>query len=192
MFLENKKIILGSGSPRRKELLGSLDVSFTVDTSNSFEEVLPEGLEDREIPLFMARGKSAGFHRDLVKDEILITADTMVLHNSLLMGKPHSREEAYAMLRDLSGATHEVITAVVIRDLEKEVCFSDTTYVTFEELSDEEIYYYIDKYKPFDKAGAYGIQEWIGYCGISSIKGSVYNVVGLPVHKLWQKLKDFA
>lgn len=192
----SKKIILGSGSPRRRELLGGLDIPFTVDTGNSFEESFPEGTPAREIPVLMAEGKSAGFHRPLRPDEILITADTVVIldypdRQPEVIGKPHSREDAVAMLHKLSGRTHEVVTAVVIRDSERKKEFSVSSHVTFAPLSDDEIEYYIDKYKPFDKAGSYGIQEWIGYVGISGIEGSFYNVMGFPVHRVYRELQCF-
>lgn len=145
----------------------------------------------REVPMAMAKGKSLGFHRALQGDELLITADTMVLVDSLMLGKPHSREEAVNMLRQLSGRRHEVITAVVIRDESRIDAFEDSTMVEFMELAEEDINYYIDTYKPFDKAGSYGVQEWIGYIGIKGIEGSFYNVMGFPVHKIYAHLKTF-
>lgn len=192
----SKKIILGSGSPRRRELLGGLDIPFTVDTGNTFEESFPEGTPAHEIPVLMAEGKSAGFYRPLEPDEILITADTVVIldypdRGPEVIGKPHSRQDAVAMLHKLSGRTHEVVTAVVIRDCERIKEFSVSSHVTFAPLSDDEIQYYIDKYKPFDKAGSYGIQEWIGYVGISGIEGSFYNVMGFPVHRVYRELQCF-
>ena len=192
----SKKIILGSGSPRRRELLGGLDIPFTIDTGNTFEESFPEGTPAAQIPVMMAEGKSHGFHRPLEPDELLITADTVVIlhypdREPEVIGKPHSREDAIAMLHKLSGREHEVITAVVIRDCEREKCFSVSSRVTFAPLTDEEIVYYIDKYKPFDKAGSYGIQEWIGYVGISGITGSFYNVMGFPVHRVYRELQCF-
>ncbi len=192
----SKKIILGSGSPRRRELLGGLDIPFTVDTGNTFEESFPEGTPAHRIPVLMAEGKSAGFHRPLRPDEILITADTVVIldypdREPEVIGKPHSRQDAVSMLHKLSGRTHEVVTAVVIRDCERRKEFSVSSHVTFAPLSDDEIQYYIDKYKPFDKAGSYGIQEWIGYVGISGIEGSFYNVMGFPVHRVYRELQCF-
>lgn len=191
-----KKIILGSGSPRRRELLDGLDLPFTVDTGNTFEESPEPGVEAHLVPVHMSVGKSRGFHRGLSPDEVLITADTVVIctgpdGSQAVLGKPHSREEAVAMLERLSGRTHEVVTAVTIRDSVREETFTDSTLVTFDELSDEDINYYIDRYKPFDKAGAYGIQEWIGYAAISGIEGSFYNVMGFPVHKVYRELKKF-
>lgn len=191
-----KKIILGSGSPRRRELLDGLDLPFTVDTGNTFEESPEPGVEAHLVPVHMSVGKSRGFHRGLSPDEVLITADTVVIcsdasDSRIVLGKPHSREEAVEMLKALSGRTHEVVTAVTIRDSVREETFTDSTLVTFDELSDEDINYYIDRYKPFDKAGAYGIQEWIGYAAISGIEGSFYNVMGFPVHKVYRELKKF-
>lgn len=186
-----RRIILASGSPRRRELLAGLDIEFTVDTQNSFEETFDPGTPHPQVPLLMAEGKSEGFHRPLEDDEIIITSDTMVLQDNFILGKPHSRDEAIKMIKALSGHTHEVVTGVVIRDNRQKVCFSDTTAVTFCNLTDEEIEYYVDRYKPFDKAGAYGIQEWIGYIGIEKIDGSYFNVMGFPVHRVWQELKKF-
>lgn len=187
----HKKIILGSNSPRRKELLSGLDIEFTVDTGNSFEESLEPGVDPALVPVHMARGKSHGFHRPLGPDEILITADTVVIVGRDVLGKPHSREEALKMISELSGRTHEVVTAVTLRDSGHEVTFSDSTLVTFSEISEEEAIYYVDRYKPYDKAGAYGIQEWIGYAMISGIQGSYFNVMGFPVHRVYAALKEF-
>lgn len=191
-----KKIILASGSPRRKELMGGLDIPFTIDTGNSFEESPIEFSDPAEVPLAMARGKSRGFHRLLQDDELLITADTVVVLRSSdgasVIGKPHNREEAVQMLRNLSGNVHEVITAVVLRDKEREESFTDSTLVYFAELSSSEIEYYIDRYRPYDKAGSYGVQEWIGYVGIERIEGSFYNVMGFPVHRVYKEIVKFA
>lgn len=186
-----KRIILGSNSPRRKELLAGLDIEFTVDTANTFEESLEPGTEAHLVPLHMSCGKSHGFHRQLDNDEVLITADTVVIVDGKVLGKPHSRQEAVEMLEMLSGRSHEVVTAVTIRDCSRESSFSTSTMVEFKELETEEINYYIDTYKPFDKAGSYGIQEWIGYIGITSITGSFYNVMGFPVQRVWTELKKF-
>lgn len=190
-MLESRRIILGSNSPRRRELLAGLQLEFTVDTGNTFSESSEPGVEPHQVPVDMSLGKSHGFHRPLEDDEILITADTVVIIDGKVLGKPHSREEAEAMLHALSGRTHEVVTAVTIRDNRTEKCFSVSTFVEFCRLEDSEIDTYIDNYKPYDKAGAYGVQEWIGYVGISRIEGSFYNVMGLPVHRIWQELKNF-
>lgn len=187
----HKRIILGSNSPRRRELLAGLGIDFTVDTGNSFTESAEPGVEAHQVPVDMSLGKSHGFHRPLEDDEILITADTVVIIDGRVLGKPHSREEAEEMLHTLSGRTHEVVTAVTIRDKRGEKCFSVSSIVEFCRLEDWEIDSYIDNFKPYDKAGAYGVQEWIGYVGISRIEGSFYNVMGLPVHRIWQELKKF-
>lgn len=186
-----KRIILGSNSPRRRELLAGLGIDFTVDTGNSFAESAEPGVEAHQVPVDMSLGKSHGFHRPLEDDEILITADTVVIIDGRVLGKPHSREEAEEMLHTLSGRTHEVVTAVTIRDKRGEKCFSVSSIVELCRLEDWEIDSYIDNFKPYDKAGAYGVQEWIGYVGISRIEGSFYNVMGLPVHRIWQELKKF-
>lgn len=191
MYTKGKKVILGSNSPRRKELLAGLDIDFEVDTENNFEETYSPDIPHESIPEILSEGKSHGFHRELADDEILITSDTLVLCGDRVMGKPHSREEAYDMLRFLSGREHKVITAVTIRDRQTTSTSSDTAIVHFKELSDNEIYYYIDKFKPFDKAGAYGIQEWIGYIGIDKIEGSYFTIMGLPVHLVYQELLKF-
>ena len=191
MYTKGKKVILGSNSPRRKELLAGLDIDFEVDTENNFEETYSPDISHESIPEILSEGKSHGFHRELADDEILITSDTLVLCGDRVMGKPHSREEAYDMLRFLSGREHKVITAVTIRDRQTTSTSSDTAIAHFKELSDNEIYYYIDKFKPFDKAGAYGIQEWIGYIGIEKIEGSYFTIMGFPVHLVYQELLKF-
>ena len=188
----SKRIILGSGSPRRRELLAGLDVEFTVDTGNTFEESVPAGAQPEEVPLLMAKGKSHGFHRPLEADELLITADTVVVLEGRVLGKPHSREQAFEMLRELSGKAHKVVSAVVFRTQDMERSTTDETIVHVAPLDEDEIAYYIDRYKPFDKAGGYGIQEWLGYASMGNIEGSFYNVMGFPVHKVWELLQDFA
>lgn len=191
MDTKGKRIILGSNSPRRKELLAGLDIDFTVDTGNTFEEIYDECIPHGRIPEVLSEGKSYGFHRQLEPDEILVTSDTLVLCEERVMGKPHSREEAIDMLRHLSGKCHEVITAVTVRNCRSCNTVSDTARVYFKNLSDKEIEYYVDTYRPFDKAGAYGIQEWIGYIGIDKIEGSYFTIVGLPVHLVYQELIKF-
>lgn len=191
MDTKGKKIILGSNSPRRKELLGGLDIEFTVDTGNTFEEIYDPDTPHERIPEVLSEGKSYGFHRALEDNEILITSDTLVLCGERVMGKPHSREEAIDMLRCLSGREHKVITAITLRDCERCSTTSDTAVVYFKELTDNEIEYYVDQYKPFDKAGAYGIQEWIGYAGIGRIEGSYFTIMGLPVHLVYKELLNF-
>ena len=189
--LEGKKIILGSNSPRRKELLAGLGVEFTIDTGNTFEETREPDREPAMVPVDMSLGKSHGFLRQLEEGEILITADTVVIVNGEVLGKPHSRQEAVEMLLKLSGRSHQVVTAVTLRSAAKERTFSVSTDVVFDSLPKENIEYYIDTYKPYDKAGAYAIQEWIGYTGIREIRGSYYNVMGLPVNRLWKELSAF-
>ena len=190
-MLTYKNIILGSNSPRRKELLKCLDVDFTVDTQNNVEESYDPATPPGRIPSLMSRGKSHGFHRPLSEDEVLLTADTIVICDGKALGKPHSREEAIKMLQDLSGHDHLVVTAVTLRDVHRQKTVSDCTRVTFRNMEQKEIEYYVDTYKPYDKAGAYGVQEWIGYVAIGTIKGSFYNVMGLPVHKVYSLLKEF-
>ena len=191
MSLKDKIIILGSASPRRKELLAGLGVEFEVDTRNTFEETYSDDIPHEMIPQVLSEGKSFGFHRDLKDNEVLITSDTLVLCQDRVMGKPADRESAYDMLKWLSGRSHKVITAITVRDRDGHTTLSDTAIVHFKELSDNEIYHYIDNYKPFDKAGAYGIQEWIGYIGIDRIEGSYFTIMGFPVHLVYQELNKY-
>ena len=191
MDLKGKRVILGSNSPRRKELLSGLNIDFTVDTGNNFEERYNPNTPHMQVPVLMAEGKSAGFHRPLAEDEILITSDTMVLCGEEILGKPQGREDAVRMLRLLSGRDHQVVTAVTLRTARRMETVSDTAHVWFKELTDEEIDYYVDVCRPFDKAGAYGIQEWIGYVGITRIDGSFYTIMGFPVHLVYDRLNDF-
>lgn len=186
-----KRVILGSGSPRRKELLAGLNIGFEVDTHNYFKESVDASLSPGDVPVKMAEGKSHGFHRPLLEDEVLVTADTVVIIDGKVLGKPHSREDAVAMLRSLSGTTHEVVTGVTVRDSSREKTFSESTLVTFAPMTDSDIFYYVDTYRPYDKAGAYAIQEWIGYAFITEIRGSFYNVMGLPVHRVFEALSEF-
>ena len=191
MDTKGKKIILGSASPRRRELLAGLDLEFTVDTGNTFDEVYDDDVPTDDIPSVLSKGKSYGFHRVLENDEILITSDTLVLCADRVMGKPHSREEAIDMLKTLSGRDHKVITAITIRDNTKCRTYSETAVVHFKSITNSEIEYYVDAYKPFDKAGAYGIQEWVGYIGIDRIDGSYFTIMGLPVHLVYSELQYF-
>lgn len=191
MDLKGKRIILGSNSPRRRELLAGLDIDFLVDTCNTFEEIYSPDTQHERIPEVLSEGKSYGFHRPLEEGEILITSDTLVLCGDRVMGKPHSREEAIDMLKFLSDTSHKVITAISMRDKDRCSTLSDTAIVHFKSLTDNEIEYYIDTYRPFDKAGAYGIQEWIGYIGIDRIEGSYFTIMGLPVHLVYQELLKF-
>ena len=189
--LKDKQIILASGSPRRRELLSAMDIPFTVDTGNTFDESWSSDTPHEKVPELMAEGKSFGFHRELADNEILVTSDTMVLCGTEILGKPKDRDDAIRMLKLLSSRGHQVITAVTLRDREKKKTFSVTSNVFFKELSDSEITYYLDTYKPYDKAGAYGIQEWIGYIGISRLEGSFYNVMGFPASRFYEELKAF-
>ena len=189
-ILKGRKLILASASPRRREILAGAGFDFTVDTGNNFEEVIPEGIDPEEIPALMSAGKSHGFHRELFDNEILLTSDTIVVCNGRPMGKPHSAEEAAEMLRFLSGKEHSVVTAITIRSNAGEKTVSDRAIVHFNELTDNEIAYYINEYRPFDKAGAYAIQEWIGYIGITGIEGSFYTIMGLPIHLVYRELKS--
>ncbi len=190
-LLKDKKVILASASPRRRDLLQGLDINFTIDTGNRFEESIPEGMDNWLIPEYLAKGKSEGFHRELESDEIIITADTMVLCNNTILGKPKSHSEAKEMIGMLQGNSHTVLTGVCIRDCNGISSFTSATEVFFRKLEEEEIEYYINRYKPFDKAGAYGVQEWIGYIGIERIDGSYFNVMGLPVQRLHSELCAF-
>ena len=190
-MFENYIFTLASASPRRRELLKGLDIDFTVEPGKDEKEAYSEGMPHTEIPEFLARHKSESFHRELVPHEVLITADTLVFLDEKILGKPHSSEEAHQMLRALSGRTHTVTTGMALRTRERIHTFSDTTEVDFRPLADSEIDYYIKTYRPFDKAGAYGIQEWIGYTGITAIRGSYFNVMGLPVQRLYTELCNF-
>jgi len=190
-MFDNYTFTLASASPRRRELLKGLDISFTVEPGKDEKEAFSEGMPHTAIPAFLARHKSETFHRKLSRDEVLITADTLVFLDEKILGKPHDHDEAVAMLRALSGRTHTVTTGVALRTRERMHSFSDTTEVDFKELMDSEIEYYIERYQPYDKAGAYGVQEWIGYTGITAIRGSYFNVMGLPVQRLYTELRDF-
>lgn len=189
--LKNYTVVLASGSPRRQQFLKELDVPFEVRLKE-VEEIYPDTLKGAEITDYLAELKAKGMDETLSDDEILITSDTIVWHEGRALGKPKDYEDAFAMLKALSGKTHEVITSVCIKHLSKADVFNETTRVTFNTLSDEEIKYYLDNYKPFDKAGSYGIQEWIGLVAIAKIEGSYANVVGMPVDKVYQHLSKLA
>ncbi|MBO4570561.1 MAG: septum formation protein Maf [Bacteroidales bacterium] len=182
------RFILGSGSPRRRELLAGLGIEFTVEPIQGDPESYDCSMPCDEVPVYLARHKSFGYPRPLEPDEVLITADTLVCLDGALLGKPAGREKACEMLRRLSGRTHQVYTGVAVRTAERISSFTACTDVSFKELTDSEIDYYVDNYRPFDKAGAYGVQEWIGYAGITRIEGSYFNVVGLPVQRLYMEL----
>ena len=188
--LQQYSIILGSASPRRKDLLSDIGIKFTIKTTNK-EEDFPEELKEQEIAEFLAKQKSYFLSKYLKNNDLLITADTIVSFKGELLNKPKNKEEAFNTLSKLSGNTHKVITGVCIKNLGKEIIFSETTMVTFNNLTDKEINYYINNHNPFDKAGAYGIQDWIGKIGIQKIEGSYSNVVGLPTSELYEQLKSF-
>jgi septum formation protein len=188
--LNKYRIILASRSPRRQQLLRELGLTFEV-VEVDYDEAFSENLQGEEAAIYLARSKAESFRTTLSDNEIIITADTIVWCNNRALGKPVDYDDASFMIHELSGNTHEVITGVNLLSAKKEISFSESTKVTFEKLSDEEIDYYITKFKPFDKAGAYGIQEWIGIAACSKIEGSYFNVVGLPVQRLYQELMEF-
>jgi septum formation protein len=188
--LREYDLILASASPRRRQLLEEAGLRFRAATVD-FTEVWPTDLRGSEIAEFLAEGKAAAWNEDIIPGQVIITADTVVWCHDTILGKPADAAEAAQFLRMLSGCEHEVITGICLRSSDKKVTFSVSTRVTFRELSDEEIIYYIENYQPLDKAGAYGIQEWIGLRGITRIEGSYYNVVGMPVSDLYTRLLDF-
>lgn len=190
-LLADKKLILASNSPRRRQLLGGLDIGYEVWTSTSDNESYPKDLTPDQIPVFLAKQKATHFMDRIKPEHIIITCDTIVYCNNLVLGKPTDAENAKHILQMLSGSMHTVITGVALTSTEKQATFSAKTRVYFKPLADEEIEYYVSSYKPFDKAGAYGIQEWIGYVGIEQIEGSYFNVMGLPVQKLHGELIKF-
>jgi septum formation protein len=185
------QIILGSQSPRRQYLLKELGIKFDVKLKQMVEEVYPEDLTKEEIPLYLARIKAEAFDDELSENIIVITADTIVWKDGQVLQKPKDEKEAFDILKSLSGSVHQVYTGVCIRSVNQKSSFSSRTDVYFKNLTDKEIWYYIDKYEPFDKAGSYGIQEWLGYIGVEKIDGSFFNVMGLPVQKLYVELKKF-
>ena len=184
--LKEHHVILASGSPRRQQFFKDLDIDFSIQLK-TVEERYPKELKAAEITDFLADLKSKAF-TDLQQKDLLITSDTIVWLEGTALGKPKDAKEAFDMLKRLSGKKHEVITSVSIKSASFQKIINDSTTVNFKKLTDEEIHYYINNYKPYDKAGAYGIQEWIGFIGIESIEGSYFNVVGLPVHKLYEEL----
>ena len=191
-MLENLKkyhIVLASNSPRRRELLAGLDIDYEVKVLPGIDESYPGTLGAEEIPQYISREKAAAYEAGLRADDLVITADTIVWTDGRVLGKPKDWEEAKAMLRLLSGRTHQVITGVTLLTKTVRRTFAVTSDVTFDTLTEEEIDYYVERYRPLDKAGAYGIQEWIGYVGVSALRGSYFNVMGLPVQRLYQELK---
>jgi septum formation protein len=193
MFLENLQkyeIILASQSPRRQQLLKDLGLDFKVQ-SMDVDESFPNNLQMEEIPVFLAELKASAFSPQLKNNQLVITADTIVWLDGYVMNKPADYQDAWRMLSNLSGKKHQVVTGVCLLTSEKKVTFFVSTDVWFKELEDKEISYYLDHYRPYDKAGAYGIQEWIGYIGIHHIEGSFFNVMGLPIQTLYEHLKTF-
>lgn len=189
--LKKYNIVLASNSPRRKELLQRMGVNFKVRTLFGIDESYPDSLRGEDIVRYISRNKAQAYRSSMAPNELLITADTIVYVEGEVMGKPKTAEQAKEMLHKLSGKSHQVITGVTIVTADRTEDFGVTSQVKFAEITDEEINFYVDNYLPFDKAGAYGIQEWIGIVAVEKIKGSYFNVVGLPVQRLYQKLKTF-
>ena len=184
-------LILASNSPRRRELLSGIDVEYEVWTLPDIDESYPDDIPHEEIPKFLSKKKASAYLSLMQDDTLLITADTVVLLHGRILGKPSDKEDAKQMLKDLSGETHRVVTGICLTSKENQVCFSDIAHVTFGMLTDEEINYYVERYNPMDKAGAYGVQEWIGYVGVERIEGSYFNVMGLPIFKVYRELRQF-
>jgi len=189
--MKKYQIILASNSPRRKELLSGLGIPFEVRIIPDIDESFPKDMPPSEIPCYIARKKAEAYRQTIKENELIITADTVVVIDGHIIEKPVDRDDAIRMLHVLSGSTHEVITSVVLTALEKQVAFSVHSFVDFAVLADEAITHYVDNFHPYDKAGAYGIQEWIGYIGVKGIQGSFYNVMGLPVQRLYEELREF-
>lgn len=189
--LEKYTLILASGSPRRQQFFKDLDLDFEIRLKE-IEEVFPPELKAEQITNYLAELKANAFEGELKPNEILITSDTIVWHNNKALGKPKEVQDAFSILKSLSNTTHEVITSVCFKTIEKSTVIYEITKVTFNELSDEAIEYYIKNYKPFDKAGAYGIQEWIGFIGVSKIEGSYANAMGMPTDKVYEYLSKLA
>ena len=187
--LKNYNLILASGSPRRQQFFKDLDLDFEIRLKE-VEEIYPPELKGFEITDFLAELKSYAFDGELKENDLLITSDTIVWHNDIALGKPKDEQDAFTTLKSLSNTTHEVITSVCFKTMDTTTVFHETTKVTFNEISDEAIHYYIANYKPYDKAGAYGIQEWIGAIAVSKIEGSYANVVGIPVDKVYEYLNQ--
>ena len=189
--LDSYDIILASGSPRRRELLAMLDINFTVDTSHSPDETVPEGMKPEDIPAYLSQVKADAYPIEKGSDKLVIAADTIVILDGKVLGKPSDLKDACDMLAMLQGRTQTVVTGVTVRSAERRETFSAVSEVEFGPLTPQEIAYYVENYQPLDKAGAYGIQEWIGAAAIKGIKGSFYNVMGLPVQRLYGALKQF-
>lgn len=191
MKLTDYRIVLASNSPRRKELLSGIDVKYEFRMLPDIDESYPETISADEVAEYLAEKKASAYLPELKEDELLITADTIVLLDGMVIGKPVDEADSIRMLQLLSDRTHRVITGVCLASKKKQVVFSDTAHVTFGKLNDEEIKYYVSNYRPYDKAGAYGVQEWIGYVAVERIEGSYFNVMGLPIFKVYKELKQF-
>lgn len=194
--LKKYNIILASGSPRRKQLLEGLGIEFSQHVLRNIDESFPDTLLAEEVAQFIAHKKSEAYLKDMADNDLVITADTIVVADggcgrNVILGKPHERSEAVAMLRMLSNKTHKVITGCCIVTKDRQRAFSVSTEVTFKQLSDEEIEYYVDTFRPYDKAGAYGVQEWIGYIGVTGLSGSYFNVMGFPIQRVYTELAEF-
>ena len=186
-----KRIILASNSPRRRELLGGLGYTYEVRVLDGIDESYPESLRGSDVAAYISRVKADAYRKTMADDELIITADTIVCLDDKVLGKPADENEAVAMLRSLSGRTHQVYTGVTIVTVEESSTFVSRSDVTFAALTEEEILHYVSQYRPMDKAGAYGIQEWIGYVGVERIEGSYFNVMGLPVQRLYTELRKY-
>lgn len=184
-------VILASNSPRRKELLAGLDLPFQVRVLQNIDESYPADLPTEQIAEFISKKKAQAYAKTMADDELVITADTVVILGNEVMGKPKDEADARRMLSELSGRTHQVTTGVTITTRERQTSFSVVTNVTFKQLSTDEIEYYVQNYHPMDKAGAYGIQEWIGYIGVTALEGSYFNVMGLPVQRIYEAIRTY-
>jgi len=191
MSFKDYHIILASNSPRRKELLRGLDIAFDVRVQPDIAEDYPANTAPADVAAYISREKANAYKDTIAENELIITADTVVIVGNEILGKPHDDAEAKDMLHKISGRKHQVVTGVCLTTTEKQRCFSVSTDVTFKNLKEEEIDYYIETYSPLDKAGAYGIQEWIGYIGVTALEGSYFNVMGLPVQRIWEELNRF-
>ncbi|WP_165041014.1 Maf-like protein [Dysgonomonas sp. ZJ709] len=191
MNLSQYQVILASNSPRRKELLSGLDINYTIKILPDIDESYPDNIKKKDVAIYIAKEKANAYFDCLEDNTVLITADTIVLLDGKVYGKPIDEEEAKQMLRELSGKTHQVITGVCITTKEKQHAFGVSSEVRFAHIEESEIEYYVTKYKPLDKAGAYGVQEWIGYIAVEYISGSYFNIMGLPVQRLYQELKKW-
>lgn len=191
MSFKDYHIILASNSPRRKDLLRGLDIAFDVRVQPDIAETYPESAAPADVAGYISREKANAYKDTITEHELIITADTVVIVGNEILGKPANNDEAKEMLRKISGRKHQVVTGVCLTTTEKQHCFSVSTDVTFKNLTEKEIEYYVETYSPLDKAGAYGIQEWIGYVGVTALEGSYFNVMGLPVQRIWEELNNF-